>query len=362
MPVDPYAQTLIGCFVIWLKSYVEKAANPARDSHGGRQEQAAHKGVAALIATLGLPKNTISDLDDLKEKHGYSGFPITSTGKLGSKLLGIVTNRDVDFVKDRSFQIRTVMTTNVFTVKEGLSLSEANELMRKSKKGKLPVVNERGELVGLVSRTDVKKSKEFPDASKDKNKQLLVGAAIGTRPNDKDRCAALCQAGVDVIVIDSFQGDSMYQINIIKHIKSTYPKVQLIGGNVVTAKQAYHLIKAGVDGLRIGMGSGSICTTQEVCAVGRAAASAIYNTSRLAKTFGVPVIADGGIASSGHMIKALCVGASAVMCGSLFAGTEEAPGSYFFQDGIRLKKYRGMGFYILLNGDILDHLVRYHGR
>merc|ERR1719188_1929968 len=226
---------------------------------------------------------------------------------------------------------------------EGVDLLTANALLKESKKGKLPVVSKQGRLVALVSRADLNKNAEYPNATKDANKRLMVAAAVGTRPADRDRVRALVGAGVDAVIVDSSQGDSVFQHEMVKWMKATFPELQVVAGNVVTKRQAKHLLECGADALRVGMGIGSICTTQEVCACGRAQASAVYNVAKLAKSYGVPILADGGISSPGHIVKAMCLGAGAAMCGSLLAGTEETPGEYFFNNGMRLKRYRGMG-------------------
>lgn len=287
------------------------------------------------------PDHIVSDALELMERYRISGVPITDNNK---KLVGIITNRDIRFETDPSKKIDEVMTKkNLVTAKEGISMDEAQEIMKAHKIEKLPLIDDEGILIGLITIKDIEKSIQFPNSAKDKSGRLLAGAAVGITGDVLDRVKALVNSKVDVIVVDTAHGHSKGVIEAVKKIKTEFPDVQLIAGNVATAEATEDLINAGVDAVKVGIGPGSICTTRVVAGVGVPQITAIYNCAEAAKKHGIPVIGDGGIKYSGDIVKAIAAGADVVMMGSMFAGTEESPGEMELYEGRRFKVYRGMG-------------------
>lgn len=288
------------------------------------------------------PNHTVNDANQLMAKYKISGVPICEN----DKLVGIITNRDLRFMTelDYSQQIKNVMTAEqLVTAPVGTSMEQAQEILRKHKIEKLPLVDENGKLQGLITIKDIEKSMQYPNSARDENGRLLCGAAIGATSDVLERVSELIKAQVDVLVLDSAHGHNRNVINAVKRVKEAFPDVQLIAGNVATAEATRALIEAGADAVKVGIGPGSICTTRVVAGIGVPQITAIYDAACAAAEYGVPIIADGGIKYSGDIVKALAAGGSVVMIGSLVAGCEESPGESEIYQGRQFKVYRGMG-------------------
>ena len=288
------------------------------------------------------PEHTLADADELMGKFRISGVPIVETGS--KKLVGIITNRDLKFETDFSQKISDCMTSkNLVTAKEGVTLEEAKRILAKARVEKLPIVDDDFNLKGLITIKDIEKAIKYPNAAKDAQGRLLCGAAVGITANVLERVEALVNAHVDVVVLDSAHGHSENVLRCVRMIKEAYPELQVIAGNVATGEATKDLIEAGADAVKVGIGPGSICTTRVVAGIGVPQISAIMDCYAVAREYGVPIIADGGIKFSGDMTKALAAGGSVCMMGSMFAGCDEAPGDFELYQGRKYKVYRGMG-------------------
>jgi IMP dehydrogenase len=287
------------------------------------------------------PEETIQDALDLMHRHGISGLPVVR----GEQLVGIVTHRDLRFVKDLDRPVSTLMTSGerLITVKLGVSMERAKELLHANRIEKLLVIDDHGNLRGLITIKDIEKAQRYPQASKDALGRLCVGAAVGVTGDLLERAQALIDAGADVLLLDSSHGHAEAVLAALERLHVTFPEVEVIGGNVATAEGAEALIKAHAAAVRCGVGPGSICTTRVIAGVGVPQLTAVLDASEVCRRHGVPLIADGGIKYSGDIVKALAAGASTVMLGSLFAGTDEAPGEIVLHQGRSFKVYRGMG-------------------
>ena len=287
------------------------------------------------------PQMKVRDVIALTQQHGISGFPVVE----GPQLIGIVTNRDLRFEERLDDEVRKIMTPRerLVTVKEGTPLAEAKALMHSHRLERVLVVNDAFELRGLMTVKDITKQTEHPDACKDEHGKLRAGAAVGVGPENEERVELLSAAGVDIIVVDTAHGHSQGVLERVRWVKQNYPHIEVIGGNIATAAAAKALVEYGADGVKVGIGPGSICTTRIVAGVGVPQITAVANVSDALRGSGVPVISDGGVRFSGDVSKALAAGADAVMMGSMLAGTEESPGDVFLFQGRQFKAYRGMG-------------------
>ncbi len=285
--------------------------------------------------------STAKDAEVIMRENKIGGIPVVDSNK---NLIGIVTNRDMRFIKNMATPVKDIMTKdNVITGKMGISLDDAEGVLQEYKIEKLPIVDDKGQLTGLITYKDILKNRDRPNACKDEFGRLRVGAAVGVTPDIDQRIDALMNAGVDVVSIDTAHGHSKGVIDTAKRIKKAYPNLDVIVGNIATAEAAKALVDAGADAIKVGVGPGSICTTRVIAGVGMPQLSAVYEAAKAIKGSGVPIIADGGVRYSGDIVKAIAAGASTVMIGSLLAGTEEAPGEVILYEGRKFKSYRGMG-------------------
>ena len=286
------------------------------------------------------PDHTLADAEDLMHNFRISGVPITENGKL----VGIITNRDLKFETDYTKKIKESMTSDgLITAPEGITLDEAKKILAKARKEKLPIVDKDFHLKGLITIKDIEKQIKYPLSAKDDQGRLLCGAAVGITANMMDRIDALVKSHVDVIVVDSAHGHSLNILNAVRKIKAAYPDLQVIAGNVATGEATKSLIEAGADAVKVGIGPGSICTTRVVAGIGVPQITAVMDAFAVAKEYGIPIIADGGIKYSGDMTKALAAGGNVCMMGSMFAGCDEAPGTFELYQGRKYQGYRGMG-------------------
>lgn len=316
---------------------IHKNLSPELQAEEVKKVKRAENGVITEPISI-VPALTVADAKEIMNTYHISGLPVVDD----DKLVGILTNRDLRFEENDKKHVKDVMTTELITAKEGTTLEEAKQILQKNKIEKLPIVDNKGNLKGLITIRDLINNLTYPNSSKDKTGRLLVGAAVGAELND-ERVELLIDAGVDVIVVDKAHGYTDAVIKKIKFIKKKYKSVEIIAGNVVTGEATEALIEAGADAIKVGIGPGSICTTRVVAGVGVPQITAVQECVKVAQKYKVPVIADGGIKYSGDIIKALAVGASTVMLGNLLAGTQESPGEVVYYQGRSYKVYRGMG-------------------